>query len=58
MKPVLMSEDQRTPNFDSGLITCIRFHLNSSFLLKQRDIKGIQMKTEMDLVLWITDLSH
>lgn len=57
MKPVLMFEDQRTPNFD--LITCTPSHLNSSSLLKQIDMKGIQMnQTEMDLVLWITDLSH
>lgn len=59
MKKALMFEDQKTPNFDSNLIASICFHSNTSSLLKQTDMKGIQINpTEMDIVLWITGVSY
>lgn len=59
MRKLLMFKDQNIPNFDSRLITCICSHLNISSLLKQADMNGIQInQIEMDMVLWITGLSH
>lgn len=58
MHKVLMFEDQKISNFDSSLITCICSLSNTSSLLKQTDMKGIQInQTEMDIVLWITGVS-